>query len=257
MESTQESVIYPSLAGRHVLISGGASGIGAALVNAFAQNHCRVSFFDIDDESGIEVEQTLQAQGHQVHFSHVDLMVAESLADVIASRMAQWGSIRVLVNNAANDQRHTLQTLNSEQFDQCIAVNLKHHFFAAQAVAPEMANAGGGSIINMGSNSWLLGLTGYPAYVTAKAGVSGLTKGLARELGAQKIRVNSVVPGWVMTDKQKNLWLTPELEKDLMSQQALKEQITPQDVADMVLFLASDNSRMISGQSFIIDGGRV
>ncbi len=257
MASGVESLTYPSLAGRHVLISGGASGIGAALVNAFARHQCRVSFFDIDDEAGLTVAQELAAQGYQVHFSHVDLMAIDQLSDTIASRIADWGSIQVLVNNAANDQRHSLQSLDSEQFDKCIAVNLKHHFFSAQAVAPEMAKAGGGSIINMGSNSWMLGLTGYPAYVTAKAGVSGLTKGLARELGAQKIRVNSVLPGWVMTNKQKELWLTPELEAELMSQQALKEQITPEDVADMVLFLASDNSRMVSGQSFVIDGGRV
>ncbi|ETI62038.1 SDR family NAD(P)-dependent oxidoreductase [Marinomonas profundimaris] len=257
MINNKNKTIYPSLAGRHALVSGGASGIGEALVRALAQQGCLVSFFDIDQAAGDALAKELKAQGYQAHFDLVDLTQIETLKDTIHGRMSVWGTIRVLVNNAANDHRHTLQELTSEQFDQCMSVNLKHHFFAAQAVAPAMAEAGGGSIINMSSNSWMLGLAGYPGYVTAKAGISGLTKGLARELGAQKIRVNTVLPGWVMTEKQKRLWLTPEAEAELMTQQSLKEKIEPEDVADLVLFLGADDSRMISGQSLVVDGGRL
>lgn len=257
MINNKNKTMYPSLAGRHALVSGGASGIGEALVRALAQQGCLVSFFDIDQAAGDALAKTLKAQGYQAHFDRVDLTQIETLKDTIHDRMAAWGAIRILVNNAANDHRHTLQELTSEQFDQCMSVNLKHHFFAAQAVAPTMADAGGGSIINMSSNSWMLGLAGYPGYVTAKAGISGLTKGLARELGAQKIRVNTVLPGWVMTEKQKRLWLTPDAEAELMTQQSLKEKIEPEDVADLVLFLGADDSRMISGQSLVVDGGRL
>lgn len=252
-----EHTLYPSLSGRHALVTGGASGIGEALVRALAQQGCLVSFFDIDHAAGQALVEELSSKGFKTHFSLVDLTDIDTLKSTIAGRIADWGAIRLLVNNAANDQRHTLQDFTSEQFDQCMSVNLKHHFFTAQAVAPAMAEAGGGSIINMSSNSWMLGLSGYPGYVTAKAGISGLTKGLARELGAQKIRVNTVLPGWVMTEKQKRLWLTPEGEAELMTQQALKEKIEPEDVADLVLFLASDNSRMVSGQSLVVDGGRL
>lgn len=257
MANNNNKTSYPSLAGRHALVSGGASGIGEALVRALAAQGCKVSFFDIDQKAGDALANELQQQGHQAHFDLVDLTQIELLKTTIAARIDAWGAVRILVNNAANDHRHSLQELTSEQFDQCMAVNLKHHFFAAQAVAPGMAAAGGGSIINMSSNSWMLGLAGYPGYVTAKAGISGLTKGLARELGADKIRVNTVLPGWVMTEKQKRLWLTPEAEAELMTQQALKEKIEPEDVADLVLFLGADDSRMISGQSLVVDGGRL
>jgi NAD(P)-dependent dehydrogenase (short-subunit alcohol dehydrogenase family) len=257
MINNKNKTIYPSLSGRHALVSGGASGIGEALVRALAQQGCLVSFFDIDQAAGDALAKALNAQGYQVHFDLVDLTHIETLKDTIYGRMSAWGAIRILVNNAANDHRHTLQELTSEQFDQCMSVNLKHHFFAAQAVAPAMADAGGGSIINMSSNSWMLGLAGYPGYVTAKAGISGLTKGLARELGGQKIRVNTVLPGWVMTEKQKRLWLTPDAEAELMTQQSLKEKIEPEDVSDLVLFLGADDSRMISGQSLVVDGGRL
>lgn len=257
MTNNKNKTVFSSLNGRHALVSGGASGIGEALVRALAQQGCLVSFFDIDQAAGDALAQALNEQGLKAHFNRVDLTEIDTLQAVINERMAEWGAIRILVNNAANDHRHTLQDMTSEAFDQCMSVNLKHHFFAAQTVAPAMAAAGGGSIINMSSNSWMLGLAGYPGYVTAKAGISGLTKGLARELGGQKIRVNTVLPGWVMTEKQKRLWLTPEAEAELMTQQALKEKIEPEDVADLVLFLGADDSRMISGQSLVVDGGRL
>ncbi|UTV97900.1 SDR family oxidoreductase [Marinomonas rhizomae] len=257
MTNNKNKTVFSSLNGRHALVSGGASGIGEALVRALAQQGCLVSFFDIDQAAGDALAKALNEQGLKAHFNLVDLTEIDMLQKVITERMAEWGAIRILVNNAANDHRHTLQDMTSEAFDQCMSVNLKHHFFAAQTVAPAMAAAGGGSIINMSSNSWMLGLAGYPGYVTAKAGISGLTKGLARELGGQKIRVNTVLPGWVMTEKQKRLWLTPEAEAELMTQQALKEKIEPEDVADLVLFLSADDSRMISGQSLVVDGGRL
>lgn len=257
MTNNKNKTVFSSLNGRHALVSGGASGIGEALVRALAQQGCLVSFFDIDQAAGDALAKALNEQGLKAHFNLVDLTEIDELQAVINERMTEWGAIRILVNNAANDHRHSLQDMTSEAFDQCMSVNLKHHFFAAQTVAPAMAAAGGGSIINMSSNSWMLGLAGYPGYVTAKAGISGLTKGLARELGGQKIRVNTVLPGWVMTEKQKRLWLTPEAEAELMTQQALKEKIEPEDVADLVLFLGADDSRMISGQSLVVDGGRL
>ena len=254
---TTKYASYPSLNGRHVLVTGGASGIGEALVSALALQGCAVSFFDIDIAAGEKLEARLNQLGFKTHFEQVDLTDIESLKHVIDARLNDWGAIRVLVNNAANDHRHTLAELTSDEFDQCMAVNLKHHFFAAQTIAPFMAQAGGGSIINMSSNSWMLGLSGYPGYVTAKAGISGLSKALARELGPSKIRVNTVLPGWVMTEKQKALWLTPEAEAELMQQQALQEKIEPEDVADLVLFLSADDSRMITGQNLVVDGGRL
>jgi NAD(P)-dependent dehydrogenase (short-subunit alcohol dehydrogenase family) len=257
MTITKNNTIYPSLKGRHVLVSGGASGIGEALVRELAYQGCLVSFFDIDQEAGDALMNELKSQGYQSNFDLIDLTQTNLFVEIIHQRISEWGAIRILVNNAANDKRHTLQDMTPDQFDLCMSVNLKHHFFAAQAIAPGMAEAGGGSIINMSSNSWMLGLAGYPGYVTAKAGIYGLTKSLARELGPQKIRVNTVLPGWVMTDKQKRLWLTSDSEAELMTQQALKEKIEPQDVADLILFLGSDNSRMITGQSLIVDGGRL
>jgi len=252
-----EATQYPSLKQRHVLVTGGASGIGEALVRAFAAQGCLVSFFDIDTTSGEALESELNANNLRTHFSHIDLTNTTLLQSEIKARLEDWGAIRALVNNAANDQRHSLSNLTSEQFDACMNVNMKHHFFTAQSIAPAMAEVGGGSIINVSSNSFMLGLTGYPGYVTAKAGIAGLTKALARELGADKIRVNTLLPGWVMTQKQKDLWLTPEAEVELMQQQALQEKLQPEDVADFVLFLASDNSRMITGQNLVVDGGRL
>ncbi|TBR43820.1 SDR family oxidoreductase [Marinomonas agarivorans] len=252
-----EMTQYPSLKQRHVLVTGGASGIGEALVRAFAAQGCLVSFFDIDAKSGEALANELNEKQQSACFSLVDLTNTSLLQATIAERIKEWGAIRALVNNAANDHRHSLNTMTPDEFDACMHVNLKHHFFTAQSIAPEMANAGGGSIINVSSNSFMLGLTGYPGYVTAKAGIAGLTKALARELGAEKIRVNTLLPGWVMTQKQKDLWLTPEAEAQLMEQQALKEKMEPEDVADFVLFLAADDSRMITGQNLVVDGGRL
>ncbi|GAB3482869.1 SDR family NAD(P)-dependent oxidoreductase [Marinomonas epiphytica] len=247
---------YPSLTGKHAIVTGGASGIGEYVVRALCEQGCKVSFFDLDGQLGQALQDDLRAQDHHANFTQLDITDIQALSLAIQSRLAAWGNVSVLVNNAANDQRHTLQSMTSDNFDQCMAVNLKHHFFAAQQVAPGMSESGG-SIINMSSNAYMLGLTGYPGYVTAKAAITGLTKGLARELGAQKIRVNAVLPGWVSTQKQQRLWMTEEAKAELLDQQSLKSLITPQDVADSVLFLASDSSRMITGQNLVVDGGRV
>jgi NAD(P)-dependent dehydrogenase (short-subunit alcohol dehydrogenase family) len=175
----------------------------------------------------------------------------------VAEVRTQLGPIRVLVNNAAHDERHSIESVTPEYWDDRFAVNLRHQFFAAQAVAPGMAAAGGGSIINLGSTSWMVGQGGMPAYLSAKAAVAGLTRALARDFGPKHIRVNSVVPGWIMTERQIALWLTPEGEQELLRRQCLKRKLKPEDVARMVLFLASDDSDACTSQAFIVDGGWV
>lgn len=248
---------YPSLAGRVALIIGGATGIGAALVEAFANQGARVAFLDIDEDAGNALSEQLADRASQPLFVPCDIRDIEALRFAIHTVADRLGPIRVLINNAAWDDRHKLEDVSPEYWDQGMAVNLRPHFFSTQAVRDAMREAGGGSVINMSSNSYLLGLEGYPGYVTAKAGIVGLTKGLARELGPENIRINAVLPGWVMTQRQKDLWLTDEAEKELMQQQALKTKIDPADVARLTLFLAAEDSALITGQSHIIDGGRV
>ncbi|WP_165856296.1 SDR family NAD(P)-dependent oxidoreductase [Marinobacter sp. JSM 1782161] len=248
---------YPSLRERTVLVIGGATGIGAALVEAFAGQGARVGFLDIDESAGRALSERLANSATPPLFVPCDIRDIDALRGAIARVTDAFGPVRVLINNAARDDRHKLEDLSPEDWDQGMAVNLRPHFFSSQAVREAMRDAGGGSIINMSSNSYLLGLDGYPGYVTAKAGIVGLTKGLARELGPENIRVNALLPGWVMTDRQIDLWLTDEAEQELMQQQALKRKIDPADVARLALFLAADDSALITGQSHIIDGGRV
>ncbi|MEO0982742.1 MAG: SDR family oxidoreductase [Pseudomonadota bacterium] len=247
---------YPDLDNRTVYITGGATGIGAAFVQAFADQGGRVAFFDIDETEGDALADQLNETGHECLFQPCDLADAEGLRAAFQDTCAEFGDAEVLINNAADDSRHDFESLSPEAWDRLIAVNLRHQFFAAQAVAASMADSGGGSIINLTSTGFLSGATGYPAYVAATAGVAGLTKSLARELGAEGVRVNAIAPGWVMTEKQKKLWLTDEAEAELMEAQALKEKIRPEDVADLALFLASDASRMITGGLHVIDAGR-
>ncbi len=249
---------YPSLAGRVAFITGGAPGIGAALVGAFVRQGARVAFADVDDEAGWRLAAEL-ATGTAAAppFLPCDVRDVEALRGCILQTENRLGPVRVLVDNAARDTRHRLEELGPEDWDDGIATNLRPHFFAIQAVRDGMREAGGGSIINLSSNSWLLGLAGYPGYVTAKAGIVGMTKALARELGGESIRVNALLPGWVMTQRQIDLWLTPEAESELMQQQALARRIQPEDVARVALFLAADDSALITGQSHVVDGGRV
>jgi NAD(P)-dependent dehydrogenase (short-subunit alcohol dehydrogenase family) len=235
-----------------VIVTGGASGIGAAFVRAFAENGSRVAFLDIQQEAGAALAVELGQM-----FVRCDLTDIDALRSALAQIRAALGPAAVLVNNAANDQRHAWQDVTVEYWDERMANNLRHQFFAIQAVAPMMRQAGGGSIINFGSISWHTNHGDMPAYTTAKAGVEGLTKGMARDLGGFGIRVNCVIPGWIMTQRQIDLWLTPEAEANLLRAQCLKTKLVPADVARMVLWLAADDSRMCSAQLWVVDGGRL
>jgi D-xylose 1-dehydrogenase len=248
---------YPSLRDRVVFITGGASGIGTAEVEHFAAQGARVAFVDIADAPAQALVARLKSEGHpEPWFQTCDITDIAALQAAIAAAAARLGPITVLVNNAANDQRHRWQDVTPDYWDQRMAVNLKHQFFAIQAVAPMMRDAGGGAIVNFGSISWHLGQGGMPAYTTAKAAIEGLTRGMARELGPDNIRVNCVIPGWVMTERQITLWLTTEAEADLMKAQFLKHKVMPEDIARLVLWLAADDSRMCSGHLWFADGGR-
>ncbi len=253
MATQDQQARYPSLEGRAVLITGGASGIGESIVEAFAAQGARVAFLDIDAAAGAALAERLVGGDNPAPRFH-----ACDLRDIPAlqAAIAELGPFTVLVNNAAHDERHTIADVTPDYWDDRIAVNLRHQFFAAQAVVPGMRQAGGGSIINIGSTSWHLSEGGMPGYVTAKAGVEGMTRGLARDLGPDRIRVNCVLPGWIMTERQITRWLTPEGEAKLMVDQCLKEKLGPMEVAKMVLWLAAEDSRLCTAQNWIVDGGR-
>ena len=249
---------YPSLEDRVAFVTGGASGIGASIVEHLCAQRARVAFVDIQGEASAALVQTVEALGLPAPwFIHCDLRDIAALRAAVDEARARLGPIRVLVNNAAHDERHTIESVTPEYWDDRFAVNLRHQFFAAQAVATEMAAAGGGSIINFGSTSWLIGQGGMPAYLSAKAAVAGLTRALARDLGPRNIRVNSIVPGWIMTERQVTLWLTPEGEQELLRRQCLKRKLLPADIARVVLFLAADDSDACTNQSYVVDGGWV
>jgi NAD(P)-dependent dehydrogenase (short-subunit alcohol dehydrogenase family) len=257
MTQTQGFAHYPSLRGVIVLVTGGASGIGAAMVEQFALQGARVAFLDVADESAKKLISGLGKCDHEPLFVPCNLTNIPDLRSAVAKIHEQLGPARVLVNNAANDDRHKFDEVTPEYWDERLALNLRHQFFATQAVAPGMAAEGGGSIINMSSISWMIPGTGLPAYITAKAGIVGLTRTLSRELGPANIRVNCVSPGAIMTERQRRLWITPEYLAEVMRNQALKRELLPDDVARLVLFLASEDSSTITGQNFIIDGGWV
>lgn len=258
MFPSDEFAYYPSLSDAVVLVTGGASGIGAAMVERFARQNARTAFFDVDDGSGSSLIGDMSARSlYPPLFLHCDLTDIAELRAAVAMVEAQLGSVRVLVNNAASDDRHNFLDMTPEYWDERMAVNLRHQFFASQAVVPGMKQAGGGSIINMSSIAWMIPSTGLPAYVTAKAGIVGLTRTLSRELGPANIRVNCVSPGAIMTERQRRLWMTPEYLAEIMQRQSLKRELMPEDVARLVLFLASDDSSAVTGQNFVIDGGWV
>jgi NAD(P)-dependent dehydrogenase (short-subunit alcohol dehydrogenase family) len=258
MTQTENFARYPSLRGAVVLVTGGGSGIGAALVEQFGLQDARVAFLDVADEaSGRLVEDLRSRCLHAPVFMHCNLLDIPALRAAVAQVEAQLGAVRVLVNNAASDDRHKFADVTPEYWDERMAVNLRHQFFATQAVAPGMAAAGGGSVINMSSIAWMIPSTGLPAYVTAKAGIVGLTRTLARELGEANIRVNCVLPGAIMTERQRRMWMTPDYLAEIMQRQSLKRELLPEEVARLVLFLAADDSAGITNQSFVIDGGWV
>ncbi len=247
---------YPSLAGRCVFITGGATGIGEDLVAQFVAQGARVGFVDIDVRAGEALAQRLAVGAATpplfVAANVTDIGALEAAIDTVASA---FGPVTVLVNNAANDQRHQIEATTPESWDAGVAVNLKHQFFAAKKVAAGMKAAGGGSIINFGSVSWKLKQGGMPVYTTSKSAVQGLTRSLARDFGPFNIRVNTIVPGWVMTEKQKRLWLDEAGRADIARGQCLAHELLPVHIASMALFLAADDSAMCSAQDFVVDGG--
>jgi NAD(P)-dependent dehydrogenase (short-subunit alcohol dehydrogenase family) len=249
---------YPSLNGRVVLITGGGSGIGASMVEHFACQGAKVAFLDVAEDASRELVSQLAASvAHAPLFIPCDLTDIALLQSSIQKAEASLGPIEVLVNNAANDERHKWEETTPEYWDRMLDLNLRHHFFAIQSVAPGMKERARGSIINMSSISWMLPSTGLPAYITAKAGIVGLTRTMARELGPSGIRVNCVLPGAILTEKQRRLWWTPEYMEWIMKGQSIKRTLIPDDVSRLILFLASDDSSAITNQSYVIDGGWV
>jgi len=248
---------YPSLVDRTVLITGGATGIGAAFVAAFAQQGARVAFLDIDHTGADALQRGLGDVAHAPLYLRCDVTDLDALDAAIAEARTRLGPIGVLINNAANDVRHALGGTTAADFERSIAVNLRHQYFATQAVVEDMRALGGGSVICLGSTGWMIKNDGYPMYAMAKAGVRGLVNGLARSLGRDRIRINCLVPGWVITDKQRELWLDAEGEAEIARRQCLPDHLMAPDLARAALFLAADDSSMCTGQDFIVDGGWV
>lgn len=251
------SAIYPSLESRHVFITGGGSGIGAALTTAFVRQGARVTFVDIDEQSSNTLLDKLRAEkaDAQVTYRYCDIRDIAALQESIRQAVESYGAVRVLINNAARDDRHDWREVTPEYWDERMAVNLRPQFFTIQAVAPGMATAGGGSIINFGSISWKLAQGNMPAYTTAKAAVHGLTRTMARDLGESNIRVNTIIPGAIMTERQLDKWITPEAEQQIQSNQCLKQRLLAEHLAPTALFLSADDSGQCSAQEYVVDGG--
>lgn len=246
---------YPSLDGMPVVISGGASGIGETIVREFAAQGAKVGFVDIADERGRAIEAELRSMGQTVMFTRTDITDTAAYQTAIGGFEAAHGPALALVNNAANDTRIAWNEVTEEAWDKAIAVNLRHAFFAAQAVIPGMIKAGKGSIVNFGSISWMILVGNLTAYTASKAAAHGMSRSLARDLGPHGIRVNTLVPGWIMTERQLTHWVGDAENALIDSQQALKGRLYPADIARMAMFLSADDSQMISGQDFLVDGG--
>jgi NAD(P)-dependent dehydrogenase (short-subunit alcohol dehydrogenase family) len=243
---------YPDLAGRTVFVSGGGSGIGSAFVRAFAAQGCAVAFVDIADGPAQALAGEL---GERVAYTHCDVCDVDALRAAIDAAGRRFGPVRVLVNNAARDDRHAFDEVTAAYWDASLAINLRHHFFAAQAAVPQMRDAGGGAILNLGSVAWMRGRPKLAAYTASKAAIMGLTRTLARELGAMNIRVNSIVPGAIDTARQRAMWVSPEKGRQYLDEQCLKFRVSEDDVARTALFLASEEARAITGQSLVVDAG--
>jgi NAD(P)-dependent dehydrogenase (short-subunit alcohol dehydrogenase family) len=254
----QNFAIYPSLKDKTVFVTGGASGIGADILRGFAEQGARVGFIDFDAHRSAARVAELEEMGATIAFEQADLRDILALGQAFANLLDRLGPPHALINNAARDDRHNWQDVTPEYYDERIAGNLRHMFFAIQAVAPAMIAAGnGGAIVNMGSNSWWQATGGMPVYTTAKAGVHGMTRSFARDLGGDRIRVNTVVPGWIMTERQKDLWVTEESLTQQLERQCLHEAIAPHYVARMVLWLCSDDAAMCSASNFFVEGGAI
>ncbi len=249
---------YPSLVDRTVFVTGGADGVGAGIVTEFAAQGARVGFADIQADKAAEVVAACVAAGarHTPTFYEVDLLDIEATQGMLATAIDDLGGITVLVNNAASDDRHTWDEVTPDYWDDRINVNLRHYFFAIQAVAQQMLDAKNGSIINIGSSSYQIQEDFFPGYAIAKSGVEGITRTLARTFGVDNVRVNTVLPGWVATEKQLTKWWSPEGEEGTMRDQAIKRRIYPKEFAQMVLFLAADDGAACTAQEFVVDGGR-
>ncbi len=248
--------IFPDLKGQSVFITGGGSGIGAFLTDGFMAQGANVSFVQRSDASAFCDE--MEAKHHRrPHFQTCDIADIAALKACLEATATHQGAITVLVNNAANDARHSALEVTEAFWDNSQAIDLKSYFFACQAVVAGMRENGGGAIVNMSSISYMMGNAGYPSYTTANAGINGMTRSLAREFGPDKIRFNALAPGWVLTDKQKEQWVTPEALAAHLERQCLKDTLAPQDIVDAVLFLSSNASRMMTGQTMVVDGGVV
>ena len=248
---------YPSLKDKLVLITGGASGIGENIVENFLQQGSMVVFLDKEKELGLKLSSKLSNYNHKAIFKECDLVNIEDLKSKINQIREEIGLISILVNNAANDERHDIDSVSPEYWDNRMHVNLRHYFFTTQSVYKDMKKLGKGSIVNIGSFSWIIGIGGMPGYTTAKSAIMGLTRTTARDLGTYNIRVNCVVPGWIITERQKKLWLTPEIKKEQLERQCIKRMLEPNDIAKPVLFFASDQSSGCTAQNYVVDGGIV
>jgi D-xylose 1-dehydrogenase len=249
---------YPSLRDRVVVVTGGASGIGEAIVAAFSAQLARVIFLDIQDAAADTLVRRIEGAGFPTPaYLHCDLTDVDALENVMREVLTKFATVDVLVNNAGNDSRHTIEEVTSDFWDRTMAVNLKHQFFMAKAVIPAMKKVRRGSIINMSSIAWMIPSTSVPVYVTAKAAIVGMTRTLAHELGADNIRVNSILPGAIQTERQKQLWFTDAYKAEILASQALQRMLLPEEVARLVLFLAADDSSAITNQAYAIDGGWV
>ncbi len=247
---------YPSLRGRRVFITGGGSGIGAAMVEAFVAQGASVAFVDVAEAASAALAARIEAAGRRAPWWRAcDVRDVPALQRAIGDAAAALGDFHALVNNVASDDRHTLDSVTPEYWDDRMAINERPAFFAIQAVVPGMQRLGGGAIVNLGSTGWQTKASAYPCYAIAKSSVNGLTRGLAASLGAHRIRVNTVSPGWVMTERQVEKWLTPEGEAELARNQCLPDRLQPNDIAQMVLFLAADDGRMCTAQEFKVDAG--
>ena len=252
-----EIASYPSLKDKVVLITGGASGIGETIVENFLQQGSKVVFFDKEKELGLKLVSKLNNYNYKAIFKECDLVNIEDLKSKIIQIREEVGLISILVNNAANDERHDIDSVTPEYWDNRMNVNLRHFFFTTQSVYKDMKKLGQGTVVNIGSFSWMLGQGGMPGYTTAKSAIMGLTRTIARDLGIYNIRVNCVVPGWIITERQKKLWLTPEIEKQQLERQCIKRMLEPNDIAKPVLFFASDQSSGCTAQNYVVDGGIV
>lgn len=251
-----KTATFHDLEGASVFITGGGSGIGAFLTDGLMEQGAKVAFVQRSDATEFTDEME-QKHGVRPLYMQCDVTDIDLLKTCIAQASAAHGTVTVLVNNAANDKRHTTEEVDENFWDWSMAINLKAYFFACQAVIAGMRAAGGGAIINFTSTSYMMGNAGYPIYTSANSGLNGMTRSLAREFGPDKIRVNALAPGWVMTDKQKELWVTPAALEEHLGRQCLKDTLSPQDMVDAVCFLASNTSRMMTGQALVVDGGVV